>query len=65
MLSSIFWVLMIIVSLILLIIDLDTLVTITKVNKLQRKLYEAKLDAIVSQTLLNIAKANEIVKEEK
>lgn len=65
MLSNIFWVLMIIVSLILLIIDLDTLVTITKVNKLQRKLYEAKLDAIVSQTLLNIAKANEIVKEDK
>ena len=65
MLSSIFWVLMIIVSLILLIIDLDTLVTITKVNKLQRKLYEAKIEAVITKSLLNIAKANEIVKEDK
>ncbi len=65
MLSSIFWVLMIIVSIILLIIDIDTLVTVNKLNKLQKKIYEAKYEAIVSQSLLNIAKTNQVVKEEK
>lgn len=65
MLSIIFWVLMIIVATILLITDIDHLITMRKVNKLQRKLYEAKIEAVITKSLLNIAKANEIVKEDK
>ena len=56
---------MIIVATILLITDIDHLITMRKVNKLQRKLYEAKIEAVITKSLLNIAKANEIVKEDK
>ncbi len=65
MLSNIFWVVMLIASLLLLIANINNLVTTSKVNKLKRKMYEAKYDAIVTQSLLNIAKVNKIVKEDK
>lgn len=65
MLNIIFWVLMIIVATLMLITNIDNLVTTKKVNKLQRKLYEAKIEAVITKSLLNIAKANEIVKEDK
>jgi len=65
MLSIIFWVLMIIVATILLITDIDHLIANRKLHKLQKEIYKAKLDTIVSQAVLNIAKANKIVKEDK
>ena len=58
MLSIIFWVLMIIVATLMLITNIDNLVTARKVNKLQRKLYEAKIEAVITKSLLNIAKDN-------
>ena len=65
MLSNIFWILLIINMIILLVINIINFIITIKNIKLEKKIYNAKYNSIVSQSLLNIAKANRIVKEEK
>lgn len=65
MLNNIFWGVMLATAVIFFITSIVNLVHQLKLNKLQRRLYDIKFQNIVSQCLVNIAKANEIVKEDK
>jgi succinate dehydrogenase hydrophobic anchor subunit len=65
MLSNIFWVMMLVTAILLLLSSIVTLGHKLIINKLEKEIYQAKYEAIMSQCLLNIAKANRIVKEDK
>lgn len=65
MISNIFWVMMLVTALLLLLSSIVTLSHKLIINRLEKEIYQAKYEAIMSQCLLNIAKANEIVKEDK
>ena len=65
MLSNIFWVMMLVTAILLLLSSIVTLGHKLIINKLEKEIYQAKYEAIMSQCLLNIAKANKIVKEDK
>lgn len=65
MLSNIFWIMMLVTALLLIINGVVTLGHTLIINKLEKEIYQAKYEAIMSQCLLNIAKANRIVKEDK
>lgn len=65
MISNIFWLIMIVTAILLLASAVVTLGHKLIINKLEKEIYQAKYEAIMSQCLLNIAKANKIVKEDK
>lgn len=65
MLSNIFWIMMLVTAILLLLSSIVTLGHKLIINKLEKEIYQAKYEAIMSQCLLNIAKANRIVKEDK